>query len=580
MSIHEFMSQTDDLADDPDIVLRKPTQPRKKKSRSEYQKRGAERSKGKIITDLSKPIGREDDFGDREYKLRLIDLTRERRNELITQMNFRLFEGKGKAYYMIGFSDDGFPVGISQENMQESIQNLEGMAEDILALAVVSQKRRISDAKYVAEIMVTRKERNEVILDIRVILLGSEGSGKSTLIGTLTQGRRDNGRGLARGNICRNKHEMMAGKTTTVSQHVLGFNSKGDITNYSIGLVNSFEAIIDQSSKIVTLIDIAGSEKYAKSVIAGMCSHLPDYAILVIDAVRGMQDITHGHLHLALGLNLPLIVVITKVDKSSTLELNNTLDALNLPAGRLKLEIENKEDVIMVSNLFLSEGIVPVFKLSSVTLEGMEPLVSFLNLLPITKDWDHNSEKLFFIETTIEKPDVSGKIVGGALLKGTVHVGQKMWLGPDNAGSFEQVSISNIHCKRVAVRSAKAGQFCSFLIPEVKNVRSGMVLLDLNSVPRAAMEFICEIRTVDRVVEPRVVKGNYQPLIHTQTVRQCAKVIDLPSDLEIIPGQNFTLKLRFLYRPEFLEQGTRLMIRDTFMTAVGIIQSVLHLENT
>ena len=578
MSIHEFMSQNDGLAEDPEIELRKPTQVRKKRSHIEQHKRGTERTKGKKITDLTKPIGREDDFGDREYKLRLVDLTRERRNELITQMNFRLFEGKGKAYYMIGFSDDGFPVGISQEHMQESIQNLESMAEDILALAVVSQKRRLNEGKFVAEIMVTRKERNEVILDIRVILLGAEGSGKSTLIGTLTQGRRDNGRGLARGNICKNKHEMMTGKTTSVSQHVLGFNSKGDITNYSIGLINSFESIIDQSSKIVTLIDIAGSEKYAKSVISGMCSHLPDYAILVVDAVRGFHEITHGHLQLALALNLPLIVVITKVDKSSNLELNTTLDSISLPAGRLKLEIETKDDVIMVSNLFLSEGIVPVFKVSSVTLEGLDTLTSFLNLLPITKDWDHTSEKLFVIEQIIEKPDAKGKIVGGALLKGTVHVGQKMWLGPDQAGGFDHVTISNIHCKRVAVRSAKAGQFCSFLLSEDKPIRGGMVLLDLNSVPKAAMEFVCELRTVDRDKEVRTIKSNYQPLVHTQTVRQCAKLCDLDQEFEVSHGQSFTLRLKFLYRPEFLEKGTRLMIRDNFMTAVGVILEVEHLD--
>lgn len=579
MSIHEFMSSNDELAEDPIIELTKPVQPRKKNSRSQYENRSKERQKKQNLNDITKPIGRENDFGDREYKLRLIDLTRERRNELITQMNFRLYEGKGKAFYMIGFTDDGHPVGIIQAHMEESIGNLESMAEEILARAVVSQEKRIGEGKFVAEIMVNRKERNEVILDVRVILLGAEGSGKSTLIGILTHGRKDNGRGLARGNVCKNKHEMMTGKTTSVSQHLLGFNSKGDITNYSLGFTNSFETIVDQSSKIVTLIDIAGSEKYARSVINGMCSHLPDYAVLVIDAIRGVQEMTSEHLQLALALNLPLIIVVTKVDKASSLELNTTLDQIKLPIGRLKLEIESKEDVIMVSNLFLSEGLVPVFKISSVTFESLNPFTSFLNLLPYTKSWDQNSEKLFFIEQIFEKPDLNGKIVGGAMIKGTIHIGQKMWLGPQNNGEFSQVTVSNIHCQRVAVRSSKAGQFCSFFIGQPPALRVGMVLLDLNCTAKAAMEFICEITPVDKTNEPRIIRNNYQPLVYTQTVRQCTRVIFENGEKEIIPGANLTLRLRFIYRPEYLEENTRLMIRDTFMTAVGVVLKVFYLEN-
>ena len=55
---------------------------------------------------------------------------------------------------------------------------------------------------------------------------------------------------------------------------------------------------------------------------------------------------------------------------------------------------------------------------------------------------------------------------------------------------------------------------------------------------------------------------------------------DLEKDLEneekeIVAGLNFRLRLRFLYRPEYLEENTRLMIRDSFMTAVGVVSKVL-----
>ena len=494
-------------------------------------------------------------------------------------MIYRLAEGKGTAYYMIGISDDGFPVGIKKENMEESIENLSQMALEIGAKIVVLRKDKTTVGTFVAEIMVNKRERNEVIMDIRVILLGAEGSGKSTLIGVLSTGRKDNGKGLARSNICKHKSELILGKTTSVSHHTLGLNSKGDITNNSFGFSNTSEKILDSSSKIITFIDIAGSEKYAKSLITGMCSHFPDYAVLVIDAIRGIQEITFEHLHLAVALKLPLIIIITKIDKASSSELNSTLDQIELSIKNLKIYMSSKEDVVMVSNLFLSEGIVPVFKVSSVSFENLEIFKNFLNLLPVSDYWDHSKiDSQFYVERIVDKPDV-GKIVGGVMLKGTVNVGQKMLLGPDANGFFCQISILNIHCKHVQVRSVKAGQFCSFLISECYSIRPGMVLLDLNSNPQAAMEFECEITPIDKITEPRIAKPGYQPLIHTQTIRQCTRIINTEGGIEIVPNRPNMLNLRFLYRPEYIEKGTRLMIRDTFITAVGKITKVNYIEN-
>ena len=76
-------------------------------------------------------------------------------------MIYRLAEGKGTAYYMIGISDDGFPVGIKKENMEESIENLSQMALEIGAKIVVLRKDKTTVGTFVAEIMVNKRERNE-----------------------------------------------------------------------------------------------------------------------------------------------------------------------------------------------------------------------------------------------------------------------------------------------------------------------------------------------------------------------------------------------------------------------------------
>ena len=93
-------------------------------------------------------------------------------------------------------------------------------------------------------------------------MLGSEDSGKSTLLGVLITGRRDNGNGLARTNVFKYKHEIMNGRTSSVCQHILGFDSKGKVTNISKFGIQTWQQIVQESSKVLTFIDVAGSEKY------------------------------------------------------------------------------------------------------------------------------------------------------------------------------------------------------------------------------------------------------------------------------------------------------------------------------
>ena len=60
-------------------------------------------------------------------------------------------------------------------------------------------------------------------------MLGNVDAGKSTLLGVLTQGELDNGRGKARLNLFRHLHEIQSGRTSSISHGILGFNSEGKV---------------------------------------------------------------------------------------------------------------------------------------------------------------------------------------------------------------------------------------------------------------------------------------------------------------------------------------------------------------
>lgn len=64
-------------------------------------------------------------------------------------------------------------------------------------------------------------------LEIRVAVVGNVDAGKSTLLGVLTHGELDNGRGLARQKLFRHKHEAETGRTSSVGNDILGFDSIG-----------------------------------------------------------------------------------------------------------------------------------------------------------------------------------------------------------------------------------------------------------------------------------------------------------------------------------------------------------------
>ena len=54
-------------------------------------------------------------------------------------------------------------------------------------------------------------------------------AGKSTLVGVLTHGEMDNGRGRSRLNLFRHLHEIQSGHTSSISHEILGFSSGGQV---------------------------------------------------------------------------------------------------------------------------------------------------------------------------------------------------------------------------------------------------------------------------------------------------------------------------------------------------------------
>lgn len=74
--------------------------------------------------------------------------------------------------------------------------------------------------------------------------------------------------------------------------------------------------ITSRASKVLTFLDMGGHEKYLKTALYGMTALLPDFGLLCVCAVAGLGRIAREHLAIAVALEVPVAIVITKVRKS------------------------------------------------------------------------------------------------------------------------------------------------------------------------------------------------------------------------------------------------------------------------
>lgn len=333
----------------------------------------------------------------------------------------------------------------------------------------------------------------------------------------------------------------MKGHTSSISHQILGFDAEGKVTNISEYKNRSWPEIFYASTKILTFIDVAGHAKYAKTLVSGISSCLPDYAMICINANK-VTDTCRDHFKLVFAFKLPLIIIITKIDTVDEDQMYETLDEINDilsedESDRQPLNINDTEDAVLCSRN-MGEYIVPIFKISSKTGKNIHLFLQFLNLLPLNpnNEWEEISRDSpeFHIFETFQKKSDPCTILCGTVTQGTISVKRRMVLGPDKNGVFRNVDIKAIECKKIKCKQVSAGQICAIAINLGEKaqkwletgggiIRKGMVLADPKTNPKGVWAFDADIWTYDG--EDKFMSINHQPIIHTSHVRQASRLI-------------------------------------------------------
>ncbi|KAI9709474.1 MAG: hypothetical protein M1820_003234 [Bogoriella megaspora] len=406
------------------------------------------------------------------------------------------------------------------------------------------------------------------------------------MLGVLVKGGLDDGRGKARVNLFRHKHEIESGRTSSVGMEIMGFDSFGDIvTSVVPGRKLSWEEIGSRSAKVISFTDLAGHEKYLRTTVFGLLSSEPNYCLLMVAANNGLVGMSKEHLGIALALNVPVMVVITKIDICPPQILQDTINTLTKilksPAARkVPIFISNREECIQTATLtapetqFVSKRICPIFQVSNVTGQSLDLVRTFLNILPHHGHYDSDAPFEFHVNDTFSVPFV-GTVVSGVVKSGVIHAGDTILIGPDSLGNFATTTIRSIERKRIQVPACSAGQSASFALKRVrrKDVRKGMVVLhkiDPNMTPKVYRDFVAEVLILSHAT---TIKTKYQAMLHVGPISQTCAIIDIDRGY-IRTGDKAMVAFRFVQRPEYLTVGDRILFREGRTKGLGIVKQV------
>lgn len=400
------------------------------------------------------PIPSEIEEGNIEYKQRLDKKDLFKIKKMASQMLWRLNEGKNicgnyVAHYYIGINDDGSIENLSEDIIDASIKILENVCCKCNAEITFTDKIKINDCNFVAQVSITKYIVGDRLNDARVCFLGPCNHGKTTLVAQITFNQIDDGEGLASSLIHKHIHEKNSGTTSSIKNDIIGLDGE-NLVNYKSSITGNWEYIINNSKKIISIIDLPGHTKYIKTTLLGLLNNQPHFTIIVISADTQSEEekiYLKNMFTLCNCLNIPYFVVFTKSDvvgvsKDLILLINNMI----LYSGKSLIEY----------NKFFDTNInVPYIVTSNIANTNISQLVSIINDFS-TKYNNHNQcdlskHDMFTIHNNYIIPD-KGNILYGIANYGSFSINKKYFIGPI-LDTFLPVYINTIHKKQLNAKN-------------------------------------------------------------------------------------------------------------------------------
>jgi GTPase len=207
---------------------------------------------------------------------------------LADHLRARLAEGHGETLFDLGLDDNGDSMGFSKEEWDAALGRLERVCEDLKADYKILMTRNVGgdvevgpasakDTGACGKLILRRRPQSvDDVIETRIAVVGNGelifscvvdsyltaatvDAGKSTMLGVLVKGGLDDGRGKARVNLFRHKHEVESGRTSSVGMEIMGFDSKGEVVVSNVsGRKLTWEEIGRRSVRVLWTVSMIG----------------------------------------------------------------------------------------------------------------------------------------------------------------------------------------------------------------------------------------------------------------------------------------------------------------------------------
>ncbi len=432
-----------------------------------------------------------DKSGNIEYKLRLDKKDMIKKDNMISQMLWRLNEGRNKdgryeAHYILGIKDDGNFSDITEIELNKSLGILKGIAKKANAKIIMDKTYVFYGNKVIIHAIIKKDHRNRNIPEINIMIMGPNFVGKSSLMSGLTYGQKDDGNGFSRKLVLRHSHEKTSGNTSSTKYDTIGFSGK-NLINYSVGIEFNMENIYNSSDRLINLMDVPGDFKCIKTIMYSFSSTHPENIIICIPCkiIHANAEITSEEITTYIDTNQDMykfiamvcvvyniqpIFVLTKIDTIDNKEIDLKTPIVDKFNDFIKKHnmIDNKEIINFNNSIFI--------KVSNVTEEGYNELIDELCTLPFnnaqiirmektildkTKD-----EKLFVINDAFTIPD-TGTIYHGTMKSGSLCVDNEV--NVLSHGTIIRKKIKSIHRKTLDVDKLFTNESGSIIFDDKKD---------------------------------------------------------------------------------------------------------------
>lgn len=417
---------------------------------------------------------------------------------------------------------------------------------------------------------------------IRLAVVGNVDAGKSTLISSLTHSILDDGRGSARAQVTKHKHELLTGRTSTITTHLFGMDLDAKtILNKD---ASNQAGIALKASYLVSIMDLAGHEKYLKTTIAGVARGMADYALLLVNAAQSPTNMTMHHLKLCASMGIPVIVVMTKVDRCPSHVFRTTkqeiLRMLRSPDVGLKpytIDSTNDIDLVKIKMTLLT----PILSISCVTGQGMDILRQLLAALPQRRrhaEKQRNKPFEYLVEDIYQVPGV-GTVLSGFVTRGEWKKGEPIHIGPLTNGTTIKTTPKSAHVAQTNVDHVWAGHYACFAIPKLHRVVRGMLgkgMVALKHPVQTSTKFTADVILV-KGKNVTILKDHYESTIHMLHNKVSARVtgiqqgVDNDSCTVIRQDDRATMTFELKRCYAYVRPGMRIIMRDGHVRGYGVV---------